>query len=101
MLTLLKRWFPFHEPAFRWGFLHPFGPPRPWWPEWRRDAWYYHNGIPWLKSPAEPVELPRSHDLQPRRWLMPDGSITAEAINHEAVDLLRDDPEEYFRRTGR
>ena len=38
-----------HDPAYRWGFKHPFGPPRPWWPRRRRIDWYLHNGIPWEK----------------------------------------------------
>ncbi len=41
------RWFPWHEPAFRWGFLHPFGPPAPWWSPQRREEWFDRNGIPW------------------------------------------------------
>lgn len=47
------------------------------------------------------VELPRRHDLAPRSWRLPNGTIIGEAINEEAVRLLRDDPEEYFRRTRR
>jgi hypothetical protein len=46
------------------------------------------------------VELPREHDLAPRRWRMPNGSIVGEAINRDAVELLKRDPDEYFRRTG-
>lgn len=42
------RWlFPFHNPAFRWGFTHPFGPPAPWWSRDRCDRWYEENGVPW------------------------------------------------------
>lgn len=43
--------------------------------------------------------LPRRHDLEPRRWQLPSGEIRGEAWNREAVELLRNDPEEYFRRT--
>jgi len=45
------------------------------------------------------VELPRRHDLAPRLWQQPDGTITGEAINQEAIELLRRDPDEYFERT--
>ena len=45
------------------------------------------------------VELPREHDLSPRRWRLPSGEIVGEAINREAVELLKNDPDEYFRRT--
>lgn len=42
------RWlFPFDNPAFRWGFTHPFGPPAPWWSRDRCDRWYEENGVPW------------------------------------------------------
>lgn len=47
------------------------------------------------------VELPRNHDLAPRSWQMPSGEIVGEAVNPEAVELLKTDPEEYFRRTRR
>ncbi len=47
----------------------------------------------------EGIELPRRNDLAPRRWLMPDGAIVSEAINLNAVELLKSDPDEYFRRT--
>lgn len=40
----IDRWFP---PAFRWGFMHPFGPPPPWWSQSRRNAYYAAHGIPW------------------------------------------------------
>ena len=53
------------------------------------------------EAPDGRVELPRENDLQPRRWRMPDGSIIGEAVNREAVELLKNDPDEYFRRTGR
>jgi hypothetical protein len=43
--------------------------------------------------------LPRRHDLAPRRWQLPSGTIIGEAINWEAVELLKSDPDEYFRRT--
>lgn len=45
--------------------------------------------------------LPRPHDLAPRQWRLPTGEIVGEAINHEAVELLKTDPEEYFRITRR
>lgn len=33
---------------FWWGFLHPFGPPRPWWSNEKVRAWIEQNGtIPW------------------------------------------------------
>jgi hypothetical protein len=47
------------------------------------------------------VELERKHDLAPRRWRLPSGTIIGEAVNWEAVELLKSDPDEYFRRTGR
>lgn len=47
------------------------------------------------------IELPREHDLAPKRWQLPSGEIITEAINHEALELLKTDPEEYFRRTRR
>ena len=47
------------------------------------------------------VELPRDHDLAPRRWRLPSGEIIGEAVNREAIELLKRDPDEYFRRTGR
>jgi hypothetical protein len=52
-----------------------------------------HEGYPdeWL--------LPRRHDLEPRRWQLPSGEIVGEAINREAIELLKRDPEEYFRRS--
>lgn len=40
----IDRWFP---PAFRWGFMHPFGPPPPWWSQSRRDAYFAEHGTPW------------------------------------------------------
>lgn len=52
-------------------------------------------------APEGGVELPRRHDLAPRRWRMPNGEIVGEAINLEAIQLLKDDPDEYFRRTSR
>lgn len=50
-------------------------------------------------APEGGVELPRRHDLAPRRWRMPDDSIVSEAFNREAIELLKTDPDEYFRRT--
>lgn len=47
------------------------------------------------------VELPREHDLAPRHWRLPSGEIVSEAINREAIELLKSDPDEYFRRTRR
>lgn len=47
------------------------------------------------------VELPRRHDLAPQSWQLLDGSIVSEAINQEALELLKSDPDEYFRRTER
>lgn len=38
-------WLP--DPAFRYGFFHPFGPPRPWWSQEKRADWYWVNGYPW------------------------------------------------------
>lgn len=48
--------------------------------------------------PDDWVELPR-RDLAPRRWRTPEGSIVGEAINAEAIQLLKTNPDEYFRRT--
>ena len=45
------------------------------------------------------VELPRAHRLAPRSWQMPDGTIIADADNREAVELLKSDPDEFFRIT--
>ena len=41
------KWFPLHDPAFRWGLLNPFGPPPPWWSPERREAYFAEHGIPW------------------------------------------------------
>lgn len=43
------------------------------------------------------VELPRRHPFDTRRWRMPDGSIVFEAYNPEAIELLKTDPDEFFR----
>lgn len=48
---------------------------------------------------TQAIELARKHDLAPRQWRMPNGEIVGEAVNHEAVELLKNDPDEYFRRT--
>ncbi len=45
------------------------------------------------------VELPRQHDLEPRSWRLPNGTIISDTVNEEAVRLLKTDPDEYFRRT--
>lgn len=45
--------------------------------------------------------LPRPHQLAPRQWQLPGGEIVGEAINREAVELLKSDPDEYIRRTRR
>lgn len=47
---MIKRWFPIHEPAFRWGLLHPFGPPAPWWSDERRLAWLQTHDVPWKEK---------------------------------------------------
>ncbi|PVB28595.1 hypothetical protein D2E40_17165 [Mycobacteroides abscessus] len=47
LLRLLYPWFAFDNPAFRWGFTHPLGPPAPWWSQERREQWYQQNGVPW------------------------------------------------------
>lgn len=52
-------------------------------------------------APEGGIEIPRDHDLAPRRWLMPDGSIVGEAVNREGLELLKTKPEEYFRDTRR
>ncbi|BBY53968.1 hypothetical protein H7J07_04870 [Mycobacterium koreense] len=39
------------DPAFRWGFTHPFGPPRPWWPRERRTRYFIEHGAAWRKRP--------------------------------------------------
>lgn len=39
-----------HDPAFRWGFLHPFSPPAPWWPQQKRVDWLWDNGYPWERA---------------------------------------------------
>lgn len=44
------KWFPFDDPAFRWGFLHPYGPPPPWWNPERRREYFERSGIPWEKK---------------------------------------------------
>lgn len=49
----------------------------------------------------EGVELPRAHDLAPRRWRLPNGEIVFDTTNHEAIELLKANPDEYFRRTRR
>ncbi|WNO27565.1 hypothetical protein SEA_AGEOFDAPAGE_86 [Mycobacterium phage Ageofdapage] len=54
-----------------------------------------------MTAPTEGVELPRAHDLAPRRWRLPSGEIVFETVNREAIELLRTDPAEYFRRTRR
>lgn len=46
-----------------------------------------------------PIELPRRHDLEPRRWQTSENEIVGEAINQDAIELLKSDPNEYFRRT--
>jgi len=38
------------------------------------------------------------HPLGRRRWIQADGSIVSEALNVKAFRLLRDKPEQYFRR---
>lgn len=45
------------------------------------------------------IELPRRHELAPRRWQLPNGEIVGEAVNHDAIALLKADPDEYFRRS--
>ena len=52
------------------------------------------------KELREAIELARRHDMAPRRWLLPNGDVVGEAISREAVDLMRDDPVEYWRRRG-
>jgi hypothetical protein len=47
------------------------------------------------------IELERNHDLAPRRWRLPAGKIIGEAVNREAIELLKSDPDEYFHRTRR
>ena len=46
------KWFPLHDPAFRWGLLNPFGPPPPWWPQERREAYFAEHGTPWERQCA-------------------------------------------------
>lgn len=43
--------------------------------------------------------LARPHQLAPRQWQLPSGEIVGEAVNHEALELLKNEPEEYFRLT--
>jgi hypothetical protein len=44
------KWFPLHDPAFRWGLLNPFGPPPPWWSPQRRKAYFDEHGAPWAEA---------------------------------------------------
>jgi hypothetical protein len=43
------------------------------------------------------VELERDSPIAPRRWRGPTGAISQEAYSDDAVRLLLNDPEEYFR----
>ncbi|QAX95722.1 hypothetical protein SEA_YOUREADOPTED_81 [Mycobacterium phage YoureAdopted] len=54
-----------------------------------------------LTAPNEGVELPRAHDLDPRRWRLPSGEVVFETVNRDAIELLKADPDEFFRRTRR
>ncbi|QIG58912.1 hypothetical protein SEA_BGLLUVIAE_81 [Mycobacterium Phage BGlluviae] len=54
-----------------------------------------------MTAPNEGVELPRARDLDPRRWRLPSGEIVFETVNRDAIELLKADPDEYFRRTRR
>lgn len=64
--------------------------------KWERDKdrWWECTRC---KTREQEVELYRKHPLDRRQWRTPTGEILTEAVNWEAVELLRDNPEEYFR----
>lgn len=58
--------------------------------DWRDTVWW------WLTQSWR-----RPDDLSRHQEQLPDGTIVADALNPRAVALLKENPNEYFRRTGR